>query len=190
LPLGRLRHPLLGGRRRRGDAADRSLARQGQSLVEFAIVLPILLAFVVLLVDVTRLYQQWITFESATRDAAQYLATSSADPCDDNYSGSAPTGECTIPATADQKAKYLLDAATGANFTINAGQTSCTTPMVSTSYTEDSAVSSGGSGAYPVGAAIVTACLPFRTVIGYPLVTQDGMFTLRAERAFRSLVGR
>ena len=54
----------------------RTLRERGQSLVEFSIVLPVLLAIVGVVIDASRVYLAWSSLESATRDAAQYLATS------------------------------------------------------------------------------------------------------------------
>ena len=56
------------------------------------------------LIDAARLYRVWTTLESATRDAAQYLATSSKDPTSPDYTWA---GE-----NADNKAAYILTAAT------------------------------------------------------------------------------
>ena len=49
--------------------------KRGQSLVEFALILPILLTMVGAAIDIARLYQGWITLEGAARDAAEYAAT-------------------------------------------------------------------------------------------------------------------
>ena len=51
-------------------------ASRGQSVAEFALLLPVLLAFLGMTIDFARVYQAWITLESATRDAAEYAATS------------------------------------------------------------------------------------------------------------------
>jgi len=60
----------------------RSRSRRGQSLVEFALILPFLLAFAGAGTDLARAYQAWLTVESATRNAAEYAATSSVDASD------------------------------------------------------------------------------------------------------------
>ena len=58
-----------------GASARRTHRGRGQSIAEFAILLPILLALVGLSIDFARVFQAWITIESATRDAAETAAT-------------------------------------------------------------------------------------------------------------------
>ena len=54
---------------------SRRAGRRGQSLVEFAIVLPVLLALTGITIDASRVYFQWLDLESATRDAAQSVVS-------------------------------------------------------------------------------------------------------------------
>src|SRR3954468_8482009 len=65
--------------RRRAHMNDRirphSRRTAGQSLVEFAVLLPVMLTLFGAAVDVARVYQAWITLEASTRDAAEYVAT-------------------------------------------------------------------------------------------------------------------
>jgi hypothetical protein len=157
----------------------RSPAR-GQSLTEFAIFAPVMLALLGITLDFARVYHAWINLESATRDAAQYLATSASDPLDENHSGTNPDG----------KAKYILELTTGASFAIAEDQTNCTSPMMSVSYAESTNPAAGGSEAYPVGTGVVKACLPFRALFSYPLLTDDGNWVLHSERTYRVVVGR
>jgi len=79
------------GRRLRGGPAD------GQSLTEFALVIPILVILFVGIADFGRVFQNAITLEAATRDAAElaanaYLAT--------------PPGPLNLPAPAGVPAYY------------------------------------------------------------------------------------
>src|SRR5215212_2772521 len=94
----------LAQRARNAVVSGRRARNRGQSLVEFAVVLPVMLAIGGILIDAARLYQVWTTLESATRDAAQYLATSSDDPYSADYTWA---GE-----DADNKAAYILSLAT------------------------------------------------------------------------------
>jgi len=158
---------------------------RGQSLVEFAIVLPVLLGIVGVVIDASRVYQAWVNLESATRDAAQYLATSDTDPTSANYT--------TQGANSDGKAAYMLSTATGVTFTRSPSQgslTDCTQPQVTTTYTADTSAPSGGSTSNPAGTARVLACLPFRTLFSYPFITTNGAWVVRSDRNYTILVGR
>src|SRR5688572_26231067 len=112
--------------------ALRAARERGQSLVEFAIVLPVLFALVGVVIDASRVYLAWSSLESATRDAAQYLATSDKDPYSADY---------TWPGSdADAKADYILEATTGETFATsptNGTLTDCTTAQVTTVYSTD-----------------------------------------------------
>jgi Flp pilus assembly protein TadG len=164
---------------------SRRARHRGQSMVEFAVVLPVLLAIGGLLIDAARMYQVWTTLEAATRDAAQYLATSSDDPSSPDYTWA---GE-----DADHKAAYILSAATlyPVERSLSAESlTSCVVPQVTTTYTKDTTDASGGTVANPASTATVTVCIPFRTIFEYPLLTSGGAFFLRTERTVSVIVGR
>ena len=160
-------------------------AGRGQSLVEFAVVLPVLFAIVGVLIDASRMYGLWTSLESATRDAAQYLATSSTDTTSPDY---------TWPGdNADGKAAYILTVAT--DYAVEPSTSadafaSCATPQVTTTYTEDTTKANGGTVSNPIGTATVSACIPFRTLFAYPFLTTDGAFVLRTERTISVVVGR
>ena len=87
----------------------------GQSVVEFAILLPLLVALVGLAIDVARVYEAWTGLEAGTRDAAEYLARSSDDPLALDYGGS----------NTSAKAKYVLERETGVVFALDANQAAC-----------------------------------------------------------------
>lgn len=151
---------------------------RGQSLVEFALILPILLTMLGAAVDVARLYQGWITLEGATRDAAEYAATF------DTTSGA---------ATADAKRIICTQTATVPGFAAPPGNpTACTSPAITiTSFPAgDTAAANGGSALNPVQAITVTATLPFRTFFGYPLFTQGGAWTLTSTQSYSIIQGR
>ena len=158
---------------------------RGQSLVEFSIVLPVLLCIVGVVIDASRVYQAWVNLESATRDAAQYLATSDVDPTSANHT--------TQGTDSDAKATYLLNSATGVTFTRSPSQgslTNCSQPQLTTTYTTDTSSGSGGSSSNPAGTARVLACLPFRTLFSYPFLTNNGAWIVRSDRSYTILVGR
>ena len=62
------------GRTRRTRSIDRHRRRRGQSLVEFAIVLPILLLLTLVALDFGRVYLGWINLQSMSRIAANLAA--------------------------------------------------------------------------------------------------------------------
>ena len=152
--------------------------RRGQSLVEFALILPILLTLLGAAVDIARLYQGWITLEGATRDAAEYAATFDTS---------------LTAAQTDVTRIICTQAATLPGFAAPAGNpTACTQPQVNvTSFpTGVTAAASGGSATNPVQSITVTATLPFRTFFGYPLFTQNGAWTLSSTQSYSIIQGR
>lgn len=170
----------------------------GQSLAEFALVIPVLLTAVGAILDLSRVYSVWIDLEAATRDAAQYVASDPAyattggyfDATDTaQYCGTPPiTTPCTGPTTAD--AKTVMDREVGLTFTKTADQSDCSSPSVWAELTASTSSSTGGSTAHPASIVTVTSCLRFRALFAYPLFTQDGDWILRVERTYSVLVGR
>jgi len=149
---------------------------RGQSLVEFALILPILLTMVGAAVDFARLYQGWITLEGATRDAAEYAATKDAT---------------STAALADAKTIICTQTATLSGFAAPPGQpTNCTSPAISVTSFSVSTTATGASTTFPIGSATVTATLPFRTFFGYPLFTQNGAWTLTSTQSYSIIQGR
>jgi Flp pilus assembly protein TadG len=187
---GRTNHPCraTAGRLVRACFAWRSSAH-GQSLTEFAILLPLFLMLIGVSIDFARVYQGWTNLESATRDAAQYLATSNVDPFADDYT----TPSATADATNDAKAKYILDTSTGRSFTRTGSGTlgSCTSPQMTTiTQALDTSSAAGATAANPIQTVKVLACMPFRTLFPYPIITVSGNWTLRSERTYTLIVGR
>ncbi len=60
--------------RRRAD-------ERGQTLAEFAMLVPLLVILIFGFVDVSRIYQSWVTIEGAAREGARYGVTGRSD-CD------------------------------------------------------------------------------------------------------------
>jgi Flp pilus assembly protein TadG len=170
---------------RRTDGPLRRQRNRGQSLVEFAVVLPVLLAIVGIVIDASRLYGTWTSLESATRDAAQYLARSDTDPFSTEYTWAG--------VDADTKAAYILDEATGVSFSRSTTQGTlpeCSQPFLTTTYTQSTSLAGGGSVANPLSTARVMTCIPFHTIFEYPFLTTNGAWILRSEREITMLVGR
>jgi Flp pilus assembly protein TadG len=167
---------------------------RGQSLAEFALVLPVMLALLGMGVDFARLFFQWIDLEAATRDAAQYVASDPAFGTTGGYYDlSDSTNYCsTYPCSSapSTDAKTVLDAATGRAFTKSSSQTDCTTPKVWASLASpDTSASSGGNSKNPISKAQVTACIPFRMYVSYPWL-KNGTWVVRTDRTVSTIVGR
>ena len=152
----------------------------GQSLVEFALILPIVLTIMGAAVDMARLYGAWIALEGSTRDAAELVATT--DGLTSNY------------ATASAPARTVVcsQMANIVGFVAPDGQpTNCSQPAVTLTWAPpsiDPAV--GASERYPVGTATVTATLPFRMLFAYPFLTQDGTWTISSTQTYKIVQGR
>jgi Flp pilus assembly protein TadG len=164
-------------------------------LVEFALVLPVMLALLGMGVDWARLFFAWIDLESATRDAAQYVASDPSllnngsgyyDPNDTtNYCATYP---CSSAPTTD--AKSVLDAATGKTFTKSSSQVDCSTPKVwATLASPDTSLANGGNSQFPVAKAQVTACFPFKMFVSYPWLP-NGTWYVRSDKVLSTIVGR
>jgi Flp pilus assembly protein TadG len=150
--------------------------KRGQSLVEFALILPILLTLVGAAVDVARLYQGWITLEGATRDAAEYAATKDST---------------STAALTDAKSIICTQTAALPGFSAPAGTpTACTSPAVTVPSFSVSTTATGASTLYPIATVTVRATLPFRTFFGYPLFTQNGAWTLTSTQTYSIIQGR
>lgn len=129
-------------------------------------------------VDVARVYQGWITLESATRDAAESAATKVT---------------VTDANTALTEAKRVICTQTAnlAGFAAPAGNpTACTSPSITVSGYSVSTTATGASSTNPIASVTVTATLPFRTFFGYPLFTQNGAWTLTSTQSFSIIQGR
>lgn len=164
--LRRLRHP-------NDEKQRRSL---GQSLVEFALILPILLTLTGAAIDVSRVFGVWVTLESATRDAAEQVASDVT---------------VTNQSQADTRGKAILcsQLASTAGFSAPPGApTACTSPSATVTWVSSSAAP--GTARNPVVTVTVTSSLQFRTLFPYPLFTQGGAWTLNSTQKYEILQGR
>lgn len=152
--------------RRRGSS-------RGQSLVELGLILPFLLAFAGGATDFARGYQAWLTLESGVRNAAEYVATNSADATD---------------AATDAQRIVCLEATNIPGFTPGAGtdpNETCTAPAVTLVLFSLGTVAAGD----PIGTAHVRATVEFDTFFPYPFLPNGG-WTLSAESRYSVLRGR
>lgn len=142
-----------------------------------ALILPFLLAFAGGATDMARAYQAWLTIESASRNAAEYVATTSADA-----------------ATALTDARHVVcqEAQTAPGFTEGMPPDpilNCTQPVVTVPSFDISASQLGASAANPIATAHVRVTLPFNTLFPYPFVPHDG-WTLTADATYAVVRGR
>lgn len=142
--------------------------------MELGIILPFLLAFVGGAADLARGYQAWMTIESATRNAAEYVA-----------------GHSTA-ATAEEDARRIvcLESQYAPGFVPGTGSDpteNCTVPTVTVTFS--STTTGAGTPTNPLGTATVRVELPFDTMLPYPLLPSGG-WTLAAETTFGVIQGK
>lgn len=157
----------------RHSTTDRKRSR-GQAVVEFAILLPVLLGLAGASTDFARIYQQDISLSAAARDAAEFVATNRS--------------QTITAANAGQAAADVMNSQIGAGTFTAVSTLTCTTPQVQVSYSTSSSAT-GATGKYPLGTAIVTACVPFQTLFRYPFVPSDGL-VIRTSARFEVLQNR
>ena len=80
---------------------------RGQSLVEFALVVPLLLAMVGVTLDFARIYQVWMRLQAVTRDTAEFLATDATFTNDVDAQGEAERRICTAMVGSDTCPPYV-----------------------------------------------------------------------------------
>lgn len=148
----------------------------GQSLVEFALILPIMLTLTGAAIDLSRVFGVWITLESATRDAAEQVASD-------------VTVTSQSQATTRGKAILCSQLAGTAGYAAPAGApTACTSPGATVAWASSAAAP--GTAKNPVVTVTVTSTLDFRTLFPYPLFTQGGAWTLNSTQKYEILQGR
>jgi Flp pilus assembly protein TadG len=156
-------------------ARRRTRNGRGQSVAEFALLLPVMLAFLGLTIDFARVFQAWITLESATRDAAEYAATNGTD------SGDALTkAKQTICLQAQNIPGFRRSALASPN-DVN----QCLAPTVTVvSWASSTSGTDGASPSYPVVTTTIRATVPFSPLFAYPFVTQNGTWTITSQATF------
>jgi Flp pilus assembly protein TadG len=161
----------------------RSAKSRGQSIAEFALILPVMLAFVGLTIDFARVFQVWITLESAVRDAAESVAT---DTSVTNSTNALTLAKRTICIQAQNVPGFTRSGLASPNDVYQ-----CTAPQVTvTSFSLSTNPANGASTTYPLGTATIRAQLPFSPLLAYPFITQGGTWTITTESTFSVLRGR
>lgn len=145
----------------------------GQSVVEFALILPLLLAFLGASLDFARVFQAWITLESATRDAAEIAATQAT-----TTAAAQSLATTTVCSQTSRLAGYVPSGAT------------CIQPAVTVVSFTRSTTASGATTRNPIATVTVSASLPFRTLFAYPVITDAGAWTVRASATYAISQGR
>jgi len=140
---------------------------RAQSLVEFALILPILLTLTGTAVDISRVYGVWVTLEGATRDAAEQVASDVT---------------VTSQAGAVTRARTILcgQLVYTAGFAAPVGNpAACTSPSLTVTWT--SSTVAPGTLRNPLITVKVESHLDFRTLFAYPLFTQNGAWGTRSQ---------
>jgi len=162
-------------------ARRRTRNGRGQSVAEFALLLPVILAFLGLTIDLARVFQAWITLDSATRDAAEYAATSGTSSSD-----ALTKAKQTVCVQAQNIPGFQRSGLASPN-DVN----QCTSPTVTVvTWSSSTSGSDGASTRYPVVTATVNATVPFRMLFAYPFLTQNGSWTITSQATFSIAQGR
>ena len=158
---------------------DRRRSR-GQSIAEFALILPVFLTIFGATLDFARLYQAWIQLQAATRVAAEYVAAN------DTTLGAAQSDARRFVCTQVQGMPGFQKSALTPPNDVN----QCTQPAVTVTAFTRSTTDPGATGANPIGAATVQSSMPFRMFFNYPLLTDGGTWQLTARESYRVIQGR
>ena len=149
------------------DTRPRSRSR-GQSLAEFALVVPILFTLLGATLDFGRVYETRVKLEAATRDAAEYVATDVT---------------VTSQALALTRAKSVVCAQFGQAAT-------CTSPGVTIVSYSSSTTAPGATAQNPLVKVKVASSFTFQTFLPYPFLTTDGSTPLSSSAEYAILRGR
>jgi len=142
-----------------------------------ALVLPFLLAFAGGATDMSRAYAAWVTVQSATRNAAEYAATNSAD---------------VTAATNDARSIVCREAQNSPGFVAGTGANpidTCTSPSVFVAAFTLSTTQTGASVANPIGTVHIRTRLVFQTLFPYPFLPSGG-WTLTSDATYSVVHGR
>jgi Flp pilus assembly protein TadG len=160
---------------RPAPAHRRTHSGRGQSVAEFALLLPVMLAFLGLTIDFARVFQAWITLESATRDAAEYAATNGTSSSD------ALTKAQNTVCVQSQNIPGFQKSGLASPNDVN----QCTRPTVTVvSWATSVSPSDGASGTYPIATVTIRSTVPFSPLFAYPFLTNNGTWTVTSQATF------
>jgi Flp pilus assembly protein TadG len=146
---------------------------RGQSLTEFALLLPIMLGMVGAMLDVARAFQASIALSAATRDAAEYAATNA---------------DSSSAALTAARRVVCLQAVGLPGHVAGGTPDSCTAPTVTVVSFSRSTTAPGSTTKHPLATVTVRTSLPFDTLFDYPFV--GGNWTLGTDQTFSVVQGR
>jgi Flp pilus assembly protein TadG len=150
-------------------------------VAEFALLLPVMLAFLGLTIDFARVFQAWITLESATRDAAEAAATNST-----TSAGALTLAKKTICLQAQNIPGFQRSGLASPN-----DVEQCSSPSVAVvSWSTSTSGADGASPDYPVATVTIRATAPFNPLFAYPFLTQNGTWTVTSQQSFSVAQGR
>jgi Flp pilus assembly protein TadG len=152
--------------------------RSGQSVVEFALVAPILFFMVIMIADFGRLYTAAVAIESAAREAADYGAFSA-----DHWSSTSPSN---ITATLAEMERRACTAAAGSHlegYAGDPGNATCTNPGFTCS------LEWGGSSAPCASSGGMVAGNDCSAIAAQPKTTEACTVHVRLDYTFRVILG-
>lgn len=159
----------------------RARRSRGQSVTEFALLLPVMLAFLGLTIDFARVFQAWITLESATRDAAEYAASNGTSSSD-----ALTKAKKTVCLQAQNIPGFQRSGLTSPN-----DVEQCTSPTVTVvSWSTSVSPLDGASSYYPIATVTIRSTVPFNPLFAYPFLTQNGTWTITSQATFSIAQGR
>jgi Flp pilus assembly protein TadG len=144
-------------------------------VAEFALLLPVMLAFLGLTIDFARVFQAWITLDSATRDAAEYAATNGTSSSD------ALTKAQTTVCLQSQNIPGFQKSGLASPNDVN----QCTRPTVTVvSWATSILGTDGASSNNPIATVTIRSSVPFNMLFAYPFITTNGTWTITSQATF------
>lgn len=134
-----------------------------------------MLAFLGASIDVARIFHASIALEGATRDAAEYAATTTATEAD-----ALAAARRIVCAQAVDLPGYVAGGTPG----------TCSQPSVTIVGYSRSSTALGATADYPLATVRVRTNLPFSTLFAYPLITQNGAWNAGSTQSYSLVQNR